>query len=170
MLGDLETEIDTITGSTPSNSLPITIPAGMPQINQQGMVTGHNRAWALPDRSRSRRSPRLLNEVTFVGDVQIQATPSGVGLSVDAHAGPWDRWTSPRAVCWTSAAAGIVAAVSLAGTFNFQGIATIYAAASFELNTTGSAATVQEYTFDQNTGKHQALQPKRTRSQLTIWR
>ena len=152
LLADMMTEIDAVTGHAQSDpsAIQITIPAGLPTINEMGQVTGY----AAPSPYliiQGHGDLEVLNAITFEGDVQIQATPDGVGLSVNAELD-----MGPIAVAASGVldltSSGIVAAVSLGATLNFQPVASLFAAATLEINTTGEDQVVKEYSFDEGSG------------------
>ncbi len=152
LLTAMQTEIDTITGTPAGNNIQLTIPAGVPSINQAGQVTGHGTPGPYFILSGN-GDLTILDAISIDGEVQLQASPDGIAISLAASLdfGPLTGISISKTI--DISAGGLIGALPLGGTFNFAPVATLQAAATLEINTSGQDQTVQEYTFDESTGQ-----------------
>jgi hypothetical protein len=152
LLTAMKTEIDTITGTQSGNDIHLTIPAGVPSINRAGQVTGYGPAGPYFIISGN-GDLTILDAISIDGEVQLQASPDGIAISLAASLdfGPLTGISISKTI--DLGAGGLIGALPLNGTFNFAPVATLQAAATLEINTSGEDQTVQEYTFDDSTGQ-----------------
>ncbi len=152
LLTAMQTEIDTITGTPSGDNIQLTIPAGVPSINQAGQVTGQGAAGPYFIISGN-GDLTILHAISIDGEVQLQASPDGIAISLVASLdfGPLTAIHISKTI--DLGAGGLIGALPLGGTFNFAPFATLQAAATLEINTSGQDQTVQEYSFDESTGQ-----------------
>lgn len=134
-----------------ADTLSLTIPGGMPKIDLVGHISG-NAAPGPYFIVQGNGNVNVLNTFTLTGSFVISASADGVELGAQAklHLGPVADIAASGII--DIGPNGLVAALSLAADINLGGIASFDAAATFEINTTGSAATVKEYVYDDASG------------------
>ena len=163
MLATLQTQLANIYGTYGSGNggyaipaagggLTVTVPAGMPSLDQNGSITGE----AAPGPYlvvQGAGDLVVLNTFTLHGDFAITATPDGVGVQADAtlHIGPLLGISASGTLDLTSA--GMVAALTLAVDIEVGGFASLSGAATLQVNTTGTDQTVKQYTYNPATHK-----------------
>lgn len=143
--GDL-VSVDGTTGD-----LTIKVPAGMPRIDLLGNYQGQ-----APDGPyfvvQGAGNIEVLETFQLSGSFVIQASADGVAVGAQAklHLGPIADLAASGFININSD--GVYAALTLASTINLGGFASFKGAAVLEVNTTGLAQTVKEYTYDDATG------------------
>ncbi|MDB5294675.1 MAG: hypothetical protein JWO31_658, partial [Phycisphaerales bacterium] len=162
LLGDLTAELNRLNtlygagnggfASTSGGVLSITVPAGMPQLAENGASTGT----AAPGPYliiQGHGDLVVLNTFTLTGSFKVQASLSGVSMEAQArlHMGPLADIAASGSLQIT--ASGLVASISLAANIGIGGVATLSGAATLEVNTTGADQTVKEFQYDYGSGQ-----------------
>ena len=141
----------TMSSPAASTMLSITIPAGLPQFNESGVVDSTEAPGPYMVIAGS-GTLTVLNFFNLQGSFLIEGSSNGVSIYVQASLNFGSLAGIAASGDLEITSAGLVAAISLASNISLGGFASLEAAATLEVNSTGVNQTVKEYTFNYGTG------------------
>jgi len=139
----------------PAGTLAITVPAGPPNLNEDGTFTeGTPGAYFLVQGHGSITFFPMVfgNSLSLDGSFSFQISADGIAFSANA-----EMTMGPLVIAASGSidisSQGLYGSLALGATINLGTVGNLFGAASLEINTTSSPQTVKQYTFDFSTGQ-----------------